>query len=332
MSAERLLALPEAIETGPKKSVTSETFLRYLLPNMPLVPGSEFAYHFDLGFLEKSMGELYDHDKQDSILNDTGRKKLEEKKEIDKMLNQTAKVERAREFFYDPKDRRLKVSGITEGTYNLVRSDLPNITSQGKIPLLSMHTHPINVLFSAKDYMRLIVNPGTGQERFVRGTIVLCPDIQIMALATSLTPSLDDDQKIEEFEQFWQHDGVKDEVTEYREKRLEKIKNLSSKYGEVMIKNFQQQNSAIDELYDLSKAGDISSWEAEELIKNVIESGLARSEKTYERFATAGSAVLTRLDNKLEWLENRINVDLARSVGVQLYTSTDRKNFYAATA
>ncbi len=55
--------------------------------------------------------------------------------------------------------------------------------------MFSIHTHPANILFSPQDYLTMIVDGGDG-EGLIKEQIVLCPDIQILAISIARTPRL----------------------------------------------------------------------------------------------------------------------------------------------
>lgn len=346
MSAERLLALLEIAESSPKPKVTSETFVDYLFPHTPLVSPSEFDYRLDLGFLEEQIDELYEHDKQGFVLDDSIRKKLEGYKteidndvhwshlyeqlnaEIDEYRNQTDKVERSRVIFYDPQDNELRITGITDGTYSSTDTEVVKLYKSVKTPLLGIHTHPTDALFSPQDFSTLLIRPL--DETLLRGELVLCPNIQVLALSTTLTPALSNAQ-VEEFKKHWKGQFSTDRQEELEEKAL-KVRKIVSKKYELGKKIYKKHIDKIHEVAGRANVGEISMEEADKILDQVQASHLKETESLVEKFGLAEYVATKILEGSINNSKNTVLVDLARTVGVQLYVSTDRKNFYAATA
>lgn len=113
----------------------------------------------------------------------------------DALNNMEAKpgyVEQARVVFSNMGTDKLGVTSSTHG-YRHEVDPLPAIeeaTKQNGLPLMFIHTHPEDVLFSPEDYalMMIKVNAENLSARLMSAAIVLTPEMQLMAIATTDTP------------------------------------------------------------------------------------------------------------------------------------------------
>jgi hypothetical protein len=112
----------------------------------------------------------------------------------DKILKQNEKsvaVEQARVVFIGG-DGNISSTSSEYGYGEEVDLGVPFQETRQKngLPIVAIHTHPKDANFSFPDYKPLILGNSHENMRLVNSMIVLCPDIQIMAVATKDTPIL----------------------------------------------------------------------------------------------------------------------------------------------
>lgn len=185
------------------------------------------------------------------------------------------------------------------------------ITNNG-LPLIIIHTHPKDVLFSPEDYsgMMVKVNADNDSARLMNAAIVLLPDgMQLMALATKDTPMLEQEEVqgllvAENEESQSKKTGLLtkslDLLNQISERKriitgVSQIRELvGSKYASVVDESAKQFNIQPGELEQL-----------ENMTKKVEENALNSRAKT----------------------NNTELVAFAKKIGVKLYFSQDMRTF-----
>lgn len=107
-----------------------------------------------------------------------------------------ADVENSSVIYYDPKEKAIAASPVNFGEVEEVELSTLEVLIDGNRPMIEIHTHPDDSLFSVQDYSRMLVDFHNGM-RLVKAIMVLCPNIQVLAIATNRTPLLDVDETVE---------------------------------------------------------------------------------------------------------------------------------------
>lgn len=149
----------------------------------------EFPRYLDLRLFEKYMRAL--HEQREIITknilpgNETTRLKP---------VNLEGEAEVAKAVFFDVKTGLVGATDTVHGDFTSVRSAFVDAYGNDRLPLLEMHTHPTESFPSVIDYQFMLLGNPEAKVRAIRAIAVLCPQTQILALATDQTPMLSPDQ------------------------------------------------------------------------------------------------------------------------------------------
>lgn len=248
------------------KQFTTNEFHGYLLGNKDSL--SELLPSVvDLSAYIPRINEMYDTQIQRSMWRDY-RVPLEQRLRDPKEISIAG--ERGCSSYYDPKTQTIKFTPIIHGKEGSVTREAFDLIRQQKLPILEIHTHPEDQLFSPRDYVTLLLKVGVGT-RFMKAALLPCPSNQILALASSETAKYDQDE-LEKLLNEWdkQHNVELDQITqssmdrerinsERFERAVERLKRLAAsgkftqsqvlKKGDDLLKQSQSstfRNDAID--------------------------------------------------------------------------------------
>lgn len=231
----------------------------------------------------------------------------------DKMLEQKDKpvtVEQARVVFMDMKGKL----GSTQSEYGYgeeVDMGVPFREARDKtgLPVVAIHTHPKDANFSFPDYKPLILGDSHENMRLVNSMVVLCPDIQIMAVATKDTPILTN-EKADELIAGKMDENQKKDVA-IMGKMIETMQALSDRKQVVdtldMLKNMAGEKFP-DVVENARKEHNVQDGESEKL----------------------KDAMADVTKNTANEIPQSLNADLfafAREMNVKLYFSQDMRTF-----
>lgn len=309
---------------------------------------TSFAPELDLGSVEPYLRELHQTEQlgyvipvdeqqkvqfQDpvSIRNPLFREiEIQRQRMWKNILEDRRPVERYRSIYLDGSDDAVKVSDITHGEYTSTTTDTLDLFKRGHNPLFEIHSHPIDSLFSDADYQRMIMDVTVaGGMRILRGAILVCPNIQILALATPQTMFTSPEQ----VELFRKKYDLEDSETGRR------IRKIQMELGEMIDEPFVRlfENAA-----NLSR---LSSEEIDYYVKGlysdqefgVVKERLMREHATF--VDTVEQGAISRLKEvgdpliverrRLHGLEE---MEIAREVNAKLYIATDFRHFKEFTA
>ena len=231
----------------------------------------------------------------------------------EKMLNendQPVTIEQARVVFVDMKGRL----GSTSSEYGYgeeVDMGVPFRESREKsgLPVIAIHTHPKDANFSFPDYQPLVLGNPHENMRLVSSNIVLCPDMQIMAVATKDTPILTN-EKVDKL--------IKDKMDENQKKDVA----IMAKMIETM-KSLSDRKQVVDTLDMLKKT-------AGEKFPDVVEN--ARKEHNVQEGESEKikGEMVEVTKNTANEMPQSLNADLfafAKEMNVKLYFSQDMRTF-----
>jgi hypothetical protein len=231
----------------------------------------------------------------------------------DKMLEQTDKpvsVEQARVVFIDMKGGL----GSTSSEYGYgeeVDMGVPFREARDKsvLPVVAIHTHPKDANFSFPDYKPLILGDSHENMRLVNSMVVLCPEIQIMAVATKDTPILSN-EKADELIMGKMDENQKKDVA-IMGKMIETMQSLSDR------------KQVVDTL-------DMLKQMAGEKFPDVVEN--ARKEHNVqegesEKIKSELEAVTRNTANEMPQSLNADLIAFSREMNVKLYFSQDMRTF-----
>ncbi|MEK7517084.1 MAG: hypothetical protein AAB583_00910, partial [Patescibacteria group bacterium] len=182
----RSLATVEKTPSLDSITIDSENFVDYLLYPKFDAQESRFSPHLDLEWCTPVINYLYDQtqeefyhtDEEKDILTRFWSKLPEESKsKIEELINIRVPVERSSIIYYEIENDTIRVSPANFGHFTSGEVEL-SIFDGDNFPIMELHTHPFNSLFSPVDYTRLLLG-GDGM-RAVKSSMVICPDIQVL--------------------------------------------------------------------------------------------------------------------------------------------------------
>lgn len=237
------------------------------------------------------------------------------------LFSQKAHVESGRTLYLDMDTDKIDATGIDSGKVTEVALPFLELWQQRKVPGLLIHTHPASQMPSAIDYDTLLKDYLENGTRLLRGIMVLCPEVQILALATNKTPLLptakvdemiiannklttDFFEKVTKILTKAMEKGIKrplDLFTQYMQKTISLLQELSD--GRITKDEFDMRSSALEIEHDKS-------------LQILRDEGNPVIGKTAERVKHA-----------LNRFGNAALVSFARDANLKLYSSTDMVNF-----
>jgi len=323
-------------------SIDSFSLTHYLL-DTGLLPETAYPSHIDLSLYKPHIHNLYGNAKTVHVLderlrNDYTRVVEENMKNnpvIAKIIreypiikgsflekvNKQALGERSMYLFRDPDTGDIQSSDIAFGEYTSVSSEAPfQLKDEGKEPFLGLHTHPDDVLFSPGDYETLIT-AYENRTPLIRSKLVLCPNLQVLALVTNQTPVLPA-SKASRFVEKWKTkaEGGDDEGIPLLMEEL----RIQKKFDDTIERELKVQ------------LGNYKKTAQSERVKRRDRRETGRSEKkSKERLDRARAQYeeeIRKVDNLISVFSNAKLLELARLLNIVLYVSTNSRDFYKFSA
>lgn len=344
-----LVPVPEA--EREKIVVDSDNFLDFLHSSLPTDRKVlwEFFPYLDLEIFTPQMQLLQDEAQTVYVFSEDKRKKFERDitkrqstvnpkvydliEDMDKtnleIMNQQAEGERSMTIFYDPMDGLYKDSPIQHGKYAAVKVDTIELIKDEKIPILQLHTHPADSLFSPIDYNPLLTSIYKNDERIVNATLVVCPSVQVLALPTPLSPCLSFEELISKNEE-WERkkEDVVKSISRF-DKRVLGVQRAAVKfYNELHQDVLGKALTLIDE----QKEGVISEGEFLSANEDLRSGYKAEGKRINDRSVALVKKIALKRDSAVEHESNTLLIQYAREMNIQLYFSTNMKDFTAFTA
>lgn len=297
--------------------VSDDTFFDYLHPDSPLAKIQGFAPTLDLCILTPAIQEIYEFPPSD-IAQEAGDFDTHTwlDKEIPVMVgstthqrlvstpeppqaNDASLVEKGRIVFRGPSNPEVQFSEIVEGEppaprmHATVDPGAEAVKAEGNIPLIAIHEHRKPVMPNDFDYLYVAL-------RDIRGSMVLCPDIQILTVATEDTPTFENEGEVIKFLDEWE-EKFNTEIPE----AVAVLKEEARKIAEQGKIQWLRQQIELG-----NESGEVYNPDTNPEYVKVKESLRSCEPKEF----------------------NRIHMEIARAMGVAIYTSTNMRNFSLATA
>ncbi len=194
----------------------------------------------------------------------------------------------------------------------------------GGVSLFAIHTHPDDILFSPADYAALITDTRTLtdnlRQRNLFGQMVICPSVQVFALATAQTPLIPE-VETEEFLRRMRQDALEEVTSDPNETRIEipsrLITDAIKMDPERFLRIIQSQTTRM-------RAGELTPSIRKEEFKEF-----------YRSCGEIGQLIIEALEINLTIESRQLNamlIQIARRLHIQLYFSTDMAVFIPASA
>lgn len=226
--------------------------------------------------------------------------------EIEARNNRTGPLEATAQIYYDTKESIIKISKVNHGTGFGVTSPVGSGYLEGGLPLIDLHNHPESQLFSPADYAEMLL-AFQDDRRLIRGMVVLCPEGQLLALATRDTPKFTD----------WK-DGFA---------MIDRLKAEQEESHVGMMTPFEELKMAI-----LSGHADLCARESQIISSlgssenDVCQSKSIIEESTRKSIELLDTTVVSQV-NISSKLINQQGIATAHEMGVVLYWATDGGHF-----
>lgn len=278
------------VEFGqPRQVINTENLIRYLQGFRTTESGEymggrmeDFARSIDVGtFISHTISEMYAAPR----FNEAGNEQLEQGKIVYAEIN----------------TNQIKATSSAYGTANEINF-LPlkqEVATNRGVGVLEIHDHPgYGGLFTPPDYISMIFGNTRKKLRAINGIMILCPGMQVMALATDETPIFDYPLKANEF--------VNTRMVDIRGQEEQAIKeDLADLQTEV---NNRASIELIGHVLTQAGRGDIVG-QALQVANKRVDAAIKESFDKHYR------------------VDNTLLVSLANELRVKLYFSTDMRNF-----
>lgn len=246
--------------------------------------------------------------------------------QLSALYDQLANAEGNMTIVYNNLNNQLAYTPIEHGDYATSRTNMFEYMSEAIWPLVEVHTHPKNALFSHIDYTRLLAKGYANGRRVVNGVMVLNPSFQLLALPRPKTPLfelLDVPLFIASKEAAY-HEQM-ERLRDSKNKRLEKISRGVN--NRLTILEHEATVLEQEEIVRREFDGALSQQEGSELREQLFS--LYNSEVTnyqqirrYLRYLTNQSFI-----RKQNIFDNLDLLTFAREVDVEQFISFDREHF-----
>ena len=326
----------------PTGLVDTDSFLFYLRGKFnPSVQEASFAENLDLSVFTSFMQEVYETERDGFVYDKQMRKEwkdLENKIRRDNLggtadflLDHTKQMggskaiaERARVIYWGIKGgvQGTKISSGDHTSVSQFWTFLRTALHLG-IPLMDIHTHPDDALPSTADYYELVCSPYEGK-RTVRASMVLCPNIQILTVATPTTPALPYKEYVE------LKDAYREGIYGSYEGR---VHTLERRVGKIRQIPLDRVNRSVNQLVQLNQGhqeGKYSDEERDELSQQILDK--LNSEVVTERVRNVLIRTERQYSDEMSHAINTTLLQMPRDLNILTYTSTDMRNFVRSSA
>lgn len=230
-------------------------------------------------------------------------------------------AERAMIIYYDPERPGVDVTDLVHGSHEGTDSDVPDLIDKGKIPLMEMHTHPSDSLFSYPDLMRAIYNYGDGAGS-VRSILVLTPKFQILGLPTPNTPAFSDEELNKWYYQQREFDRQIEASFDSAIKQLSrKLARLKSGFKSTLLREALLIRTMVE-------AGEINQVEA----KRLSEMQTGPDSPHFRDYYVNSMKLSGDFTGAQYRFDNSRKLEDLRDLNFQLFISSDKSNFDAFSA
>ncbi|HRN96131.1 MAG TPA: hypothetical protein PLD54_01655, partial [Candidatus Levybacteria bacterium] len=312
-------------------TIDSSNITDFLIGNIHTDSRTQFASELDMGFYTPVFEYLYGEQKLGYKASESNREKFLEKynkwsdeekegaiaQHLFDHFNFQTSVERSAVVYKSMQGGQFGYTTANHGSVYSTNSEINEVIKEGGLPILEVHTHPDDALFSPIDYWRMLINiGGDNSNRLLNGSVVLCPSRQLMALATANTPILSG----EEIDQLIA--GI-----EIRNSNPKRVNQLANRW-DIMLNSLQRTLKENDDEFNAIrlKRGDgiITPEEYEKLYSDLLD----RYVNYFERYWRTKFHIDNFNLSYEERMANNLVVDFAREINVKLYVSDNMKDFH----
>lgn len=334
--------------------INSDNFLAYLVGEGDFAYAENGRFRFSkklrLPYLTSSLIELFESTQPGNVFSDQDREassktdftetsfETEQAKEayrkltteLEDFAHMQAVVERSRTVYLDYNDNQFRVSPITHHRFDAGKVDTIDIWNQGNLPLMEIHTHPDNTLLSPVDYWRILGRVfSDSPEGLIRSAILICPDIQILAVATNETQLIEPSM-------FDERIGRALKFIPQENQRLESLRArfLAAHQASMnlLVKRYEASHQNIIQIDKMYAKGLLTEEETNRLLEENHQQAIRETRYGQERSARVMGRANNHLWDYNNYLFNFYLLKFAREMGIKLYASTNFTDFQEFSA
>lgn len=247
------------------------------------------------------------------------------------VFNAVGDAERSLVVYYNVEEDNFPTTPIVHGNYADVEIQTRVYKSEVLRPYLEMHTHPTNELPSPPDYVHILTKDDDPNDSIVRGIAVACPDVQILAFATPHTPILKErkfKKVVAKAKNTLDTEMMRREFN--RRKRIQRIQGAyESRINDITAYIEEVQRDEVDRReWD----GAMTYHQGQEFRQELQQIVVDYNNHLFEGVKELATKTNTRTADKINFTVNRMLLDFARSINVELFTATDSRHFTKWTA
>lgn len=344
------LFLPEPPYRIGDIEINSSNILRYLITYDESVFNGkiDFAPTLDLEVIEPYLSQLYLTEQADYIFSKETRDQFENFelsnipneviREIERQRRNDWKdiildqkpTERAQTIYYDQINDSILATSIEHGKFAETTTDTFNVFKRGFSPLFEVHTHPFNRLFSTQDYLRMIMGLMDNYPyRLLKSAIVLCPDCQIMALATPKTLLLTSRNLSTEINLFLEKYNLdKSDIGRRIDDISKHFIDMINKPYEISMNLYAKNIQEMEEEYRYYERGLYSGEELNIMRNNLVKRYRKDVKETHSKNSNyINSPEVDNLIIERTLIYIKHGLELAQDINPKLYFATDFRHF-----
>lgn len=332
MNYERaLVAVPEERVSINSVKVTEDNFGNFLAGFQDYFPYTHwtFAPELNLSTFTPAMQLLQQERKEVYIFPDHIRTQMKEFQ--NPIFDAKADAERTTTIYYNSANDCFDLDPITHGEYaSVVTRTFDNMNSSN-FPLIEMHTHPDETLFSPADFARLIALGYDEGRSIVRAVLIMTPDKQILALPNPTTPVLPPEEALEFVDK--QNNIFIEEHSAIEKRRIQRITKINQATDSRVSYINKRHEDIISDLIERREFdGAITQSEGAELRAELEIAAQGYINWLDKKWHFLAAKTNISYAGKKNLLANTINLDFIRKLDLQLFISNDMTNFEAFTA
>ncbi|MBI4130155.1 hypothetical protein HY468_02465 [Candidatus Roizmanbacteria bacterium] len=193
-------------KTLPNKIIASRNLFDFLQMG-DTVYGADhiFSKQLDLSATQNMISQILSDNREGFALSAEARKRLRTKLRRKHLtpserdiythaLKLKGPVEKLTTMYYDHENGAIQYTPLLYGSFGEVMDTTKNVVLKGNIPMMEIHNHLLDYLPSPSDYFYLLCQPEGYPARILNSSMVLCPSISILSLATAKTPTFSPEQ------------------------------------------------------------------------------------------------------------------------------------------
>ncbi|MCL5784288.1 MAG: hypothetical protein M1142_02960 [Patescibacteria group bacterium] len=348
MSKEKLALV---VEDNPEPVINTDSLTYYLLGmNFLWSPHQRFAKYLNLGFYtpkliefhnERRMVDIHDEEQKNKFLSidfgdttsDTSfaraRKRIKET--ALEFANVKGESEDSLSFYYDLVDYQIKSVRSEPGSFGSTPAAIFKVLDMDNcVPLIEVHKHPEDSFFSAQDYHPVLTKAWKESPPLCNAVLLLCPNIQVLSLATFQTPvsSQKDAEKL--------FKPVDENLLEGKEiehqRNMKRISRLIKQRGNIPLKTLKSYlTEAAPIEAEMAKQG-ATSEEIYRVMKEIAERYRKQSEQYLSKIDHSMDQAAEKMLSLLHKTAEGNLINFARSICTVSYISRNFRDFYQFSA